>query len=421
MTPIARLSRVERPSLQHYETARRKALEAVDAPDELPEALREMRVARAMLPRSAGPVVGWIDELLPLPDRGQPARTSPASTDVVWQKLARIDLTAGAVSVVASGVALTGLALWLTAALASGLGPRGALAILGAGLLVVGLVSLYLARRLVSYGAEHTGGAFRRWAGIEVCFGLAAAGAGAGGVLSLAGDGGGQQVAVLWSAAGILAAAIVHLLAVAAGLVLGARPAALRAAPGALELRDNLLLRRAGAARHPQAPLSLKQQAEDERLDLAEQVRMLREEVGRVAGRQSAVARRWRSAYFWLSMPAAALAGAAGVVGVTASGTPSADQGWWIAGLALAAAALTALSAALNPGRHWEAARQSAGRSESLHRELTVMHNVDLPGYAERKRAREAIEYVLARLDGAAGVTGESFWRQQRRGEGSDR
>src|SRR5690606_37324414 len=188
MTPIARLSRVERPSLQHYETSRRKALEAVDAPDELPEALREMRVARAMLPRSAGPVVGWIDELLPLPDRGQPARTSPASTDLVWQKLARIDLTAGAVSVVASGVALTGLALWLTAALASGLGPRGALAILGAGLLVVGLVSLYLARRLVSYGAEHTGGAFRRWAGIEVCFGLAAAGAGAGGVLSLAGD-----------------------------------------------------------------------------------------------------------------------------------------------------------------------------------------------------------------------------------------
>src|SRR5690606_27114404 len=216
----------DRPSLRDYETARRKVLAAAGRPEEVREALREMRVARGMLPRSAGPVVNWIDELLPLPTPDQPGPVPPVSTDWVWQRIERRDQTVAGVSLVAAGVALVGLALWLTAALAGGLALRGALAVLGAGLLLVGLGSLYLARRLVSYGREHASqGLFRGWTGVELLLGIVATGAGIGGVLSFTG-GDGHRAAVLWSSAGILAVAVGFLIAVGAGLVLEGRPPA---------------------------------------------------------------------------------------------------------------------------------------------------------------------------------------------------
>src|SRR5690606_39259382 len=97
---------------------------------------------------------------------------------------------------------------------------------------------------------------------------------------------------------------------------------------------------------------------------------------------------------------------------------PDVGGAWWTAGLALGAAALMVLSTALNPGRQWEAARQSAARCDSLNRELTVMRNVDLSRYADGDDAREAIEYVLTRLDDVAGATGsDSYWSRWRTGQ----
>ncbi len=402
---------MDRPSLHDYETARRRVLDAAGRPEELRDALREMRVARDMLPRSAAPVVDWLDELLPLPTPDQ-AGPAPVATDWIWRRIERRDHTAGAVSLVATGVALAGLLLWVTAALAGGLAARGALGVLGAGLLLAGSASLYLAQRLVPYGREYTGRALlRSWTGVELLLAFVAAGVGTAGVLAFAGTGGdGQRAAVLWSATGILAIAIGYLVAIAVGLVLAARPPE-RAGPGPAALGEERLLRSTGA-RGVRVPPHGRLEAVDE------QLRLLQREVGQVGKRQRSVARAWRSAYFWLGLPATALAAAAGVVGVAATGHPGEAAAWWTAGLALAAAALTALSTALNPGRQWEAARHSAARCDSLARELHVLRSLDLPRYADGDDAREAIEYVLTRLDQVNGAAGsQSYWSRWRTGQ----
>jgi hypothetical protein len=134
-------------------------------------------------------------------------------------------------------------------------------------------------------------------------------------------------------------------------------------------------------------------------------LRILVDQYGR---KQEVSARNWRAAYIAIGLPATALAAAAGVSGLADFGT-----GWTVA-LALAAAALTALSGALNPGKHWEATRLTAERCESLTREIDVVSNVDLGNY-EPAEQREVLESLMIKLDQTVGANDyQSFWSQWR-------
>jgi hypothetical protein len=139
---------------------------------------------------------------------------------------------------------------------------------------------------------------------------------------------------------------------------------------------------------------------------IADQMDELRGTVDHYGRDMRRSAQRWRAAYIVIGLPAVALAGAAGVSGLADVAT------WWTVALALGAASLSALSAALNPGRNWEAKRQAADACESLSREIAVMRAIDL-GVYKGSDAREALEEILGKIDNIIGIPDRvTYWAQ---------
>jgi hypothetical protein len=123
-------------------------------------------------------------------------------------------------------------------------------------------------------------------------------------------------------------------------------------------------------------------------------------------------ASRWNKAHYWVGVPAALLAGAGAVSGLTE--TQGAVQ-VTLAIVALVGSGLAAVATTLNAGRVSEEARSTANAYDALGLEIGVTRKVDLRTWPpDNGLGRESVEDYLHRLNDLAGVKDQSFWARQK-------
>ncbi len=122
---------------------------------------------------------------------------------------------------------------------------------------------------------------------------------------------------------------------------------------------------------------------------------------------------RWQWTHILLGGAAAFASGAAAIAVTEQNLTDSLKAAIGI--LAISGAALSALLAALNPGRRSETAALTEEGCAALSREVIVMRRLDLADYSEEEK-REALEDVVDRFEKVIGLPERnSFWRRRRR------